>query len=108
MPKKIKRSLHFDAHLWLDKTYGNTYFSVKVWVDGQVVAILPMEYGYGRQFETSAHKKLVELGYLDESTFPRSLYQVGRDQGFDYYSSETYGLKKELFAASEYFVEVSA
>lgn len=44
---------------WFDRVYGNTYHSVKVWVNGKLVGNNPYEYGYGEQYIQSAHDILV-------------------------------------------------
>lgn len=31
---------------WFDKANGNSYFSAKVWVEGELVIQLPLQYGY--------------------------------------------------------------
>jgi len=40
-------SLHIEGRRWFQKTYGNTYHSVRIFKDGQVIAHLPYQYGYG-------------------------------------------------------------
>ena len=47
---------------WFQKTYGNTYHSVTVIVDGETVGTCPMTYGYGDQYIQTAHEMLVKAG----------------------------------------------
>jgi len=47
---------------WFQKTYGNTYHSVSVLVDGESIGCVPFAYGYGEQYIQSAHELLVKAG----------------------------------------------
>ena len=49
MAKKIK-SIRFVGARWTQKTYGNTYHKVKVYVNGRLIATSPIKYGYGSQY----------------------------------------------------------
>jgi|ERR1019366_2793621 capsid portal protein len=108
MSTKIERSLFIEAHRWLDKQFGNTYFSAKIWVDGKVVAIEPFQYGYDRHFETICQRKLVELGYIPKKFENASLWRIARDERFDYYSVAIDGLKKSMFVQTKDYKEVRA
>jgi hypothetical protein len=46
--------IHITARRWFQKTYGNTYHSVKVYIDGELVGHVPFTYGYGSQYEQTA------------------------------------------------------
>ena len=94
---KIQRSLFIEAREWTDKTYGNSYFSARIWVDGGQVAILPFQYGYGDQFLYEAQKKLLELGYLPQEGKKQGLWAIAQQNGFDFYSSKTNTKKAEMF-----------
>jgi len=95
--KKIKRSLFIEGREWFDKVNGNSYFSARIWVDGGQVAILTFQYGYGEQYLFEAHRKLIELGYLEEGEFMRSLWSIAEELGFDFYSSKSSAKKSEMF-----------
>ena len=95
--KKITRSLFIEGREWHDKTYGNTYFSARLWVDGGQVAILTFQYGYGDQYLYEAQKKLLELGYLPQEGKSAGLWSIAQEQGFDFYSSKTTTKKSEMF-----------
>lgn len=70
--------------LWFQKSYGNTYHSVKI-IDlenGETVSVIPKTYGYGEQYRQTAYDKLVSLGLVDkkdrfnhELNFKRFVYQ---------------------------------
>jgi hypothetical protein len=95
--KSIKRSLFVEAREWFDKVNGNSYFSARVWVDGEVITVLPFQYGYGNQNEYEAQKKLLELGYLPQEGKNRGLWSIAEELGFDYYHSKSFTTKKEMF-----------
>lgn len=59
--KKIK-SLHISARRWFQKTYGNTYHSVTVFVNGETLRA-DFVYGYGDHFMQTAQKLLEQAGY---------------------------------------------
>ena len=59
--KKIK-SLHISAQRWFHKTYGNTYHSVTVFVNGETLRA-DFVYGYGEQFFQTAQALLEKAGY---------------------------------------------
>ena len=90
---KVEKSVFIEGRLWFDKTYGNTYFSNRVWIDGKIAFIMPMEYGYERQYEHRALVELKERGYIDTTT----PWELRDEQGIYFYSVATYGKKSELF-----------
>lgn len=55
-------NLHIEGRRWFQKTYGNTYHSVRIWKDGKQVAYLPFQYGYGEQWLQTAWEWLGENG----------------------------------------------
>lgn len=48
------KALHIEGRRWFQRTYGNTYHSVRIWIDGEQVATLPYQYGYGDSFLQTA------------------------------------------------------
>jgi hypothetical protein len=105
---KITRSLFIQAREWYDKTYGNSYFSATITVDGNEIAVLPFQYGYGNHYENVAGHKLVELGYITGEQDKGSLYSLARNNGFDFYSSKKETLKRNMFTQNKFYQEVSA
>ena len=86
-------SIFIEGRLWFDKTYGNTYFSNRVWVNGKILFTMPMEYGYELQY---LHRALIELekrGLINST----STWQLRDEQGINLYHVATYGKKSELF-----------
>lgn len=55
-------SLHISARRWFQKSYGNTYHSVEVFVNGKRL-YEPFEYGYGDHFLQTAAALLRKHGY---------------------------------------------
>lgn len=99
---KIQRSLFIEGREWFDKVNGNSYFSARVWVDGEIVGVLPFQYGYGNQYEYEAQKWLLSEGYLPQEGKSNGLWTIARELGFDLYSSKAYHKKSEMFKASTY------
>jgi hypothetical protein len=80
-------SLHIEGRRWFQKTYGNTYHSVRIWQDGKQIAYLPYQYGYGEQWLQTAldwmrANNLLPNGGLDDK---------GREQYGTLYLRETLG-----------------
>ena len=61
--KKIK-VITILGRRWFEKTNGNTYHSVTVFVDGEEVGRIPFEYGYGSMYFQNAMKLLEEKGVI--------------------------------------------
>lgn len=59
--KKIK-SLQIIGRRWFQKTYGNTYHAVKVYVNDEIL-IKNYCYGYGSQYLQTAIELLQKAGY---------------------------------------------
>ncbi len=90
---KTLTSVFIEAKQWLDKTYGNTYYSARISVNGEVVGYLPFQYGYGSQYEYEATKWLLANGYISERIEP--LWRL-RDNGVAVYSVISDGKKAEV------------
>jgi len=99
-------SLFFEGRAWYDKDGGNVYHSVRIWINGQVIAIVPKRYGYENAYQVSAIEKLTELGYFPETLFQHGadrptrdypIWQINRILGIVTYSVLGFGKKSELF-----------
>jgi len=104
---KIERSLFIEAREWTDKTYGNSYFSARVWVDGQIVAVLPFQYGYEDHYKSVCMEKLFNLGYISEDYAKRGAHILRDEFGIDYYYTKTNTKKAEMFVQGKYYEEKS-
>lgn len=56
-------TMHIEGRRWFQKTYGNTYNTVRIFRDGELIADLPREYGYGSGWLQRAHEWLGNNGY---------------------------------------------
>lgn len=65
--KKIN-TLKIEGRRWFQKSYGNTYHSVTVYVNDEVLR-KDFEYGYGNQYLQTAIELLQANGYNDIKTF---------------------------------------
>lgn len=102
-----QNSIFIECRMWYDKTWGNSYFSYRLWVDGQMITAESMSYGYENAYQLAAIERMIVLGYLPEITGAGNqarqtrelpLYQVNHFYGVIIYTSQNYGLKKDLFA----------
>jgi len=59
---KTINTIHISARLWFQKTYGNTYHSVTVYVNDENLRC-DYAYGYGDSFFQTAEQLLREAGY---------------------------------------------
>jgi hypothetical protein len=71
MLKKIE-SLHIDGRRWFQRSAGNTYHSVTVFVNGETLRA-PYSYGYGDQFLQTAGELLAAAGYDVKTNRPGCL-----------------------------------
>jgi hypothetical protein len=70
-------SVFIKGRLWFDKTYGNTYHSVRVEVNGLSVGQVGFTYGYGEHYQDTALSYLKKIGLVSESV--RYLSELQRD-----------------------------
>lgn len=62
LPKMKK--VEFWAKEWFQKSYGNSYFAVKVYVNDKLIGKSSVKYGYGSQYEQEGMEILKKAGYL--------------------------------------------
>lgn len=77
------KGFYISARRWFQKTYGNTYHSVKVYAVmaddslGDVVAENSYAYGYGDHYLVTACEALIKAGYINtENEYALSGRQV--------------------------------
>ena len=62
---------------WFQKSYGNTYNTVSIEVNGQEVASLPMEHGYDDYYLQRAGDWLESNGYMpDRKHYPNGVSET--------------------------------
>lgn len=64
MSKKKIRSITVIGRRWFQRTYGNTYHTAQIMIDGKTVQHTHKHYGYDSQFEETAAEWLEENGYI--------------------------------------------
>ena len=57
------KTLSIVSKRWFDRTYGNTYHSCQVTINGEPVGFVPIEYGYDNKYVETALKILQGVGY---------------------------------------------
>jgi len=86
---------------WFQRTYGNTYNSVHILIDGKQVEYLPFGYGYGEYYLQRAASWLEANGYLTlekySSGITESLWQACERLGIECnYWAEDVSHKRDL------------
>lgn len=71
--RAVPRSVEIRGRRWFQRTYGNTYHTAHVYVDGKHVLSIPRQYGYGDQYADTAMNELERQGLIP----PRERYQNG-------------------------------
>ena len=68
---KIKDNNHYQiiGRRWFDSKWGNTYHSVQVFVNNQLVGEEPYAYGYDDQYIQTAFEILQEHGYFADKSY---------------------------------------
>ena len=78
------KALHISGKRWFQKSYGNTYHSVKAFVDGKLVVNVPYCYGYDSQYIQTAENGLAKLGYLSDMEHYEPLHRYCERKGIIY------------------------
>lgn len=93
---EVPTSIFIEGRIWVDKTYGNSYFTARLWVNGKIVETIPFTYGYDLQYLHTSLDRLQELGYINSTSVP----ELRDEKGIHFYHVATYGKKSELFKAA--------
>lgn len=84
--KSKPKSITVIGRRWFQKTYGNTYCSAEVLVDGVPVAKLGPAYGYGEYYLQLASEWLEAEGYIKPKNYKNGghepLWAVAARTGF--------------------------
>lgn len=91
--------VHVDGRTWFDRPNGTSYFTAEIFVNGELVAFLPFQSGYGNQFAYEAIEALRRQGLLPQSSSPiaPAPWQVAEKYGFRFVSKmANVGRKKDL------------
>ena len=99
------RSVFVEGKSWFDKSGGNSYFAVRIHIDGKLGIVLPFQYGYGNQYEYEAVRALSVAGLLPSGfDVSASLWRL-REFGIDAYSAISEAKKADVvrFGKAEVF-----
>lgn len=68
------KAIHVEVLKWFDRRYGNTYFAGKIEIDlingDRCVVKMPMEYGYGEQWNQAALDTFCRAVGIDVLRYP--------------------------------------
>jgi hypothetical protein len=88
-PKKIE-SVNILGRRWRDRTYGNTYNTAQIFINGRLVHTVPFGYGYGSHYEDRAVAWLIENGWIKAEKYKHggypALHILAKDHGFHHES----------------------
>lgn len=76
---------------WFDKTYGNSYFATRIYIDGELFLTLPFQYGYYSMGFHTAMEALLANGKVPNDSMP---YYLKRDFGIIVYDVKESNQKK--------------
>lgn len=104
---KTRESLFIECRKWHDTTYGNTYYSARMFVDGQHLYTTGPTYGYDYQYEYDISTELVARGYLPAGMAGRGI-RWARDAGLHVYTSESQTKRRDLWPTEDNQAELDA
>jgi hypothetical protein len=90
-----QNTLHISGRRWFQKTYGNTYHTASIYINGQLVHKTPMEYGYGDMYLQTAVDWLKEHGHLPANAEYGTRY-LRYDSGYLFTHDVADVLKRDL------------
>lgn len=62
--RKYPKRIEIVGRRWFRKSYGNTYFTAKVYANDKLVVNIPMQYGYGDHYVDVAWGQLERMGIV--------------------------------------------
>ena len=106
LKKKIKiSSIMIIGKRWIDKMYGNTYCSSRVYINGKEEFRVPWTYGYGNYYEQKAWEELEKRGYITlgkyENGVSKSKYEYLEKNKINYETTYSDGLKRDMVSWGE-------
>ncbi len=89
--KKIKKGDHLSilGRRWFQKTYGNTYNTVEIRINGKLIHRIEMQYGYNSYYRQSAFEWLDKAGIIprdknDNGSYAKADWQMPEIMGFTF------------------------
>ena len=93
----MEKNIVIEARRWFEKTNGNTYHSVRVYVNGECVGYEPFTYGYGQQYEVTALRILQDAGvYLPTFSLSQFMQEMREHRSNFVVTCADVGRKKHL------------
>jgi hypothetical protein len=86
------KSIFIEAREWFDKSGGNSYWSAHIKVDGELVLVIPMTYGYDTAYLHESLQVLHQAGHIP--TF--DLWNL-RQAGFHIYHTKYSTTKNKMY-----------
>ena len=75
------KSIVVSGKRWFDRKNGNTYFSNRVYIDGEYLDGINYEYGYDDMYIQRARDLLIRAGiFKDDTEFYTPLYKLCNEQ----------------------------
>jgi hypothetical protein len=86
---KVK-SIEVWGKRWFQKSYGNTYHAVRVYVNDELIGASKIAYGYGDSYLQTAEEVLKKAGYLKLKNQSQSLSSYCREKKINlkYYAND--------------------
>jgi|7_EtaG_2_1085326.scaffolds.fasta_scaffold48151_2 hypothetical protein len=85
MRKRIPKKIEIWGKRWFQRSYGNTYHTVRIYLNDKLVYESPQTYGYGDHYLQTAKEWLVENGYYPPaSDRPLPIWSYFSDKGTDF------------------------
>jgi hypothetical protein len=95
--RKKTTSITLYTKRWFNRSCGNTYHSVTIFVNGEQVHRVDFAYGYGQQYEWTAKSWLAKNGYLKTIQDNESLWRYCETHKIHYMTFVSdVGRKKDL------------
>jgi hypothetical protein len=91
--QNFNKMITIDTKEWRDKLYGNTYFSSEVYLNMDLILVLPFQYGYGGARDAVERKLSKHFGVSAERWELRDML---RKNGIEISETKTKSLKREL------------
>jgi len=85
------KSIYLHGRRWFQRSYGNTYHTCEIWVNGRLIHKIPFTYGYGDLCVYNGAKWLADNGYGAFTGFGDACSKTGchpsgycREAGIEY------------------------
>lgn len=95
--QKPAQRLEIEGRLWFQKTYGNTYHRVRVFLNGEFLGRSDVTYGYGQSFQQTGIDLALKSGKIPAYLAKEGNYKYQERTGIEIIArSEKVSRKKDL------------